>query len=87
MKTSHNNHRKPIGFKVTDNKLMILENQKEIIPVTSNDEAIFSIAFFIHELMLKRSNMFINTEPFFDIEGNQISEKLNKIYIRYYEKF
>lgn len=89
MKTSHT-HKNPIGFKVTDNKLMVIEENspnKDINPLTPQEEAIFKIASAIHELMKKRSGMFINDEPFFDIEGKKIIPLLNKVYVRYYENF
>ncbi|HHT9079592.1 TPA: hypothetical protein ACT5CJ_002380 [Flavobacterium psychrophilum] len=88
--TSHTNHRNPIGFKVTDNKLMVLDNNQtdcEINPITPKDQALIEIAVFIHNLMEKRSTMFVNNKPFFDIEGEKITERLNKFYIRYYEVF
>lgn len=89
MNTSHT-HRNPIGFKVTDNKLMVIEENKpelEIEAITPHDEAIFKIALSIHKMMEKRATMFVNSDPFFDIEGDKIIPLLNKVYIRYYEKF
>lgn len=87
MKTTYRN---PIGFKVTDNKLMVVEENKsesEIDPMTPRDEAIFKIALSIHKMMEQRSTMFMHSEPFFDIEGKKIIPLLNKVYIRYYERF
>jgi hypothetical protein len=85
-----NTAKSQIGFKVTDNKLMVLEdaNQSKILDqLGGQDEAIFSLAIFIHELMLRRSKMLVNNEPFFEIEGKKIEDRLNKMYIRYYENF
>lgn len=90
MKTSHTNHRNPIGFKVTDNKLMVVEENQpelELEAITPHDEAIIKIATFIHTRMQRRANMFMHASPFFDIEGDEIIPMLNKVYIRYYEKF
>lgn len=84
----NDNHRNPIGFKVTDNKLMVLEPDKtdvEITPLTPQDEAIFKVAVFIDSLMKKRASMFVNKEPFCKTEKNSIEDFLNKVYIKYYE--
>lgn len=89
MNTSHT-HRNPIGFKVTDNKLMVFEENKpelEITPLTPNDEAILKMIVYFHQLMQKRATMFYNDRPFFDIEGEKIVPMLNKVYTKYYEKF
>lgn len=90
MNRSHTNYRNPIGFKVTDNKLMVIEENKPELEVdegTAQGDAIFKIALSIHKMMEQRSTMFVNNEPFFDIEGDKIIPLLNKVYIRYYEKF
>ena len=89
MKTSHT-HRNPIGFKVSDNKLMIFDEkiiEQDVNQITPFDEAIFKIAISIHKMMEQRSKMFVNSDPFCDIEGKNIIPLLNKVYIRYYEKF
>ncbi len=89
MNTSHT-HRNPIGYKVTNNKLMVIEDNKEDLnldALTPRDEAIFKIALFIDKIMEQRSKMFVNSEPFFNIEGEKIIPMLNKIYVRYYEEF
>lgn len=89
MNTSHTNHRNPIGFKVTDNKLMAFEgnkNELEVEPITPRDEAVFKMVIFIHQKMEERSKMFVHSKPFFEIEGDKIISLLNKIYIKYYEE-
>jgi hypothetical protein len=90
MNTSHNNHRNPIGFKVTDNKLMVIEannEESEIDPLILHNKAILKMAIEIHNMMEKRAKMFINDQPFFDIEGKKIVPLLNKLYVKWYEKF
>jgi hypothetical protein len=88
MQNALNTRRNPIGFKVTDNKLMVIDQQNtkiDINPFTAQDEALLKMVVFIHNLMKKRASMFVNKEPFCKTEKEKIEDFLNKVYIKYYE--
>lgn len=90
MKNSHTNYRNPIGFKVTDNKLAVIDANApdlDLDAITPQNEAIVKMVIAIHKMMQQRATMLVNSDPFFDIEGNKIIPLLNKVYTRYYEQF
>ena len=84
-------YRQPIGFKVTDTKLSIIEptiqdNEEIDIIEFQKLEALFKIAEQIHKKMQQLSISIVKNQSFSNHNSNDINKQLDKIYIKYYEK-
>lgn len=80
--------RTQIGFKVTDNKLMVIEEStNETISLEDHQkiEHLLIIAKEIATRMEKQAASIARNRLFFDMSGKDLPEQLNKIYTKFYE--
>lgn len=82
-----------IGFKITDNKLAVIEptlnehleqgniNEKEMKRV----QALIELAELIDKFMRKQASSIAVNYTFSEMSGKDLTEKLNKFYTKYYE--
>ncbi|MGE4345920.1 MAG: hypothetical protein AB7D46_00755 [Flavobacteriaceae bacterium] len=83
--------RTPIGFKVTDNKLAVVNEQEHQIKEVMNEidlerlEAVLRIANEIGMSMLKQSKSIARGDSFVEISGRKLLKTLDKIYIKHFE--
>ena len=85
-------YRQPIGFKVTDNKLSVIEIEPEVYDDCIDSEQVrkfeilLKIANFIDAKMQDLAKSMAKNDSFSKHTASEINNKLDKIYIKYYEK-
>tara|TARA_R110000823_G_scaffold309594_1_gene433947 strand:+ start:12272 stop:12526 length:255 start_codon:yes stop_codon:yes gene_type:complete len=79
-------YRNPIGFKVTDNKLVVMDHMEPPLPEElENLKLLLRIAHDIDREMRALAGCMVRHEPFSSQKGKRILEQLDKLYIKHYE--
>ena len=83
--------RTPIGFKVTDNKLAVIDEQEQKFNDVINEidleriRETLKIANEISKLMYKQATSIAKNRKFSITSGLNLPEYLDKLYIKHYE--
>lgn len=83
--------RTPIGFKVTDNKLAVVNEQEHQITEVMNEidleriREVLKIANEISRLMYKQATSLAKNSKFSITSGTHLPEYLDKIYTKHFE--
>lgn len=79
--------RTKIGFNIANIAIEEVANEEYCIPVVDEkSEAILKMAIEISALMTAHSRAIISRELFSQWQGKKVLDKLDKIYIKYYDE-